>query len=345
MGAPDGSSPEAATAADASHGSSTDAQAACTSLTDVSTGVMPVFQGGSAPPGGGGTLFDGTYTLGEVMQFSGAASTIKDYGTIRITGATIERAEGSHRWSEIVSVTGNSLSRLVACDSSGAGRTDKVQFTATSTFFREYVPYGGGTRARTFYKVTPALDAGSADASDAATTDAASEGGTDASLDAPIDTGPPDGCVPNVTPIVGSVSCSGYSPSSYNPSYVCAPELHFASTYEASSDHTKAYPATVNFNAIGRTGAVLVVSSYEAVNWTVKVGTGATLTKVIVLGYKASTVTAPAGVVVDNRTPQSTYCSHTVSKSDPCVAYVQQSTGGNVGSMYGCYNATSFTFQ
>lgn len=175
--------------------------------------------------------------------------------------------------------------------------------------------------------------------SDAATPDASTDSG-------PVDAGLPDGCAVNATPIIGSVICSGNVPTSYQPSLVCAPELHFASTYEASGDHTKAYPATVNFNAAGRSGAILVLSSYEAVDWTVNVGPAATLTKVIVLGYKGSTVTAPPGVAIDNQTPKSTRrCSYLVSASDLCVDYVRASTGGAVASMYGCYNATSFTFQ
>ena len=103
----------------------------------------------------------------------------------------------------------------------------------------------------------------------------------------------------------------------------------------------------MNFNLVGHPNAVLVVSSYEAVNWNIKLGAGASLAKVIVLGYKTSTATAPNGVVVINETPLSSkYCSHYSSSADACIPYAKTLAGGgeNAG-MWGCYNASSFVIQ
>src|SRR5690606_20338383 len=171
----------------------------------------------------------------------------------------------------------------------------------------------------------------------------------DASTASPLDASTPevDACRPNEPPISASGACGSESLSVFHPPDVCAPELHFVSIYEASSDHSAPCHAIVYFDVSGRgSDAVLVLCALEAVTRTVNVGAGSSLAKVIVLGYRASTVVAAPGVEVDNRTPGSDVrCSHEISSSDPCVAYVQDSTGGTIGSMSGCYRGTNVTLE
>lgn len=126
----------------------------CHNLQDVSNGVMPTFQAGSPPTPNGGQLVDGTYVLGMVVQYGGSSSTVKDYGTIRISGNLIERAEGSERSIQSYSISGSRyLDLTYTCHpiASFVGSAQKVGYTATSSLFREYVSSGGGKRARTFY--------------------------------------------------------------------------------------------------------------------------------------------------------------------------------------------------
>jgi hypothetical protein len=119
-------------------------------------------------------------------------------------------------------------------------------------------------------------------------------------------------------------------------------------TYQASNDHSKSYPATVNFNA-ARSGATLVLASYEQIAWTVNVATAGSLRKIILLGWEASTVTAPAGVIVENMSSMAGYpnwtCDFSGLPTDRCVTYVEGREKLRATTSHYCYYATSFTLN
>jgi hypothetical protein len=196
-----------------------------------------------------------------------------------------------------------------------------------------------------------ALDVSAADvAADVVVSDARVDAGTDARDAKAVDANDamviPDGCAANTNPIKATVYCGagGYSPSYGTAPYVCAPELHFVSVYEAGSSgsHTR-FGATVAFNAV-RTGAILVLSSYEPVAWTVTLGNGASLYKVIVDGYYDSTITVPAGVLVENLSPDvGGACSY--PNTGTCISAMEQKTGGKMASTSSCYVSDSILLE
>jgi hypothetical protein len=120
----------------------------CNDLALAPTGVMPVFMGGSAPTSSGGTIADGTYELAQVTQYSGSATTTKEYSTVRFTAGVIDRVDLFGKSRASYTIDGRFLRLTYTC---GMGPTN-IAFTAGLSTFREYVPYGGGTRVLTYNK-------------------------------------------------------------------------------------------------------------------------------------------------------------------------------------------------
>jgi hypothetical protein len=122
------------------------------------------------------------------------------------------------------------------------------------------------------------------------------------------------------------------------------PELHFLGVYEASNNHNVVAPASVHLDR--GTNVVLVVSSYEAVHWTVTVENGTTLDKVIVNGYENHEWTVPNGVDVDDYSGPGNYIESSPYEWDAegqdFVAAVEQMTGLEMSSFHGCYRANDF---
>ena len=181
--------------------------------------------------------------------------------------------------------------------------------------------------------------------------DASGSDAPDARMDAAADAAPsvPDGCSGDSAPVTSTIGClSSSAPKRYSAPFVCQPELHFLTTYQASNDHSKEYPATVNFNA-ARRGGTLVLASYERIAWTVNQAVAGSLRKIVVLGWKASTVTAPPGVTVENLSPMAGYpnwtCDFSGLPTDRCVTYVENREKLRLTSSHYCYHATGFTLN
>jgi hypothetical protein len=167
---------------------------------------------------------------------------------------------------------------------------------------------------------------------------------SDGAVDAPILS-----CSDAPDPIAITGSCAEIN--SYDAAKVCTPEVHVVGVYEASSDHTAAFPATVNVDLPGRGPITLVVSSYEPVKWTVTRTAGTTLTSIIVAGFNAQTVvTVPVGVPVTNNSGvggslRAYGYKYGQASTTNLLTKVQAQTGLPTTSHHGCYTGTSFTLQ
>ncbi len=132
------------------------ATATCNTLTDMSSGVIPVFQAGPAPTAAGGTIPPGVYVLTAVTQYGGSATTAKEFGTIDIGTSQMQRVEGSLRTTVGFEYGENQIFYTYLCGPAGVVNTNvDAKFQTGSITFTEYVPFGGGTRVRTFTKKVP----------------------------------------------------------------------------------------------------------------------------------------------------------------------------------------------
>jgi hypothetical protein len=123
-----------------------------------------------------------------------------------------------------------------------------------------------------------------------------------------------------------------------------APQLHLVGVYEAA-------PGSPDVQVeVARSGpSVVVLSSYEAINWVVSVAPGATVERVIAYGYHASTVSAPAGTPVEvhsvepggEHLPDETFRWPSFKTADQ-VEIAEAATGRELSSFRGCYRGRSF---
>jgi hypothetical protein len=92
-----------------------------------------------------------------------------------------------------------------------------------------------------------------------------------------------------------------------------------------------------------------VLASYEQIAWNVKVATAGSLRKILVLSWKASTVTAPARVTVENLSPMAGYpnwtCDFSGLPTDRCATYAESHEKLLLTSSHYCYYATDFTLE
>jgi hypothetical protein len=137
------------------------------------------------------------------------------------------------------------------------------------------------------------------------------------------------------------------------------PEVHVLGVYEARGDHSGGvHPAGTAVVHVERTGPqVLVLSSYEPVNWKVTAVPNANIQYILALGYHAQSVEAPQGVevrVLDYET-RGVFagCAYEYPDDDPhsgcetplLLEEVKRLTGQEVSSFHGCYQGTSFTLH
>jgi hypothetical protein len=121
-----------------------------------------------------------------------------------------------------------------------------------------------------------------------------------------------------------------------------SPEIHVIGLYEASGNHQIAGPFSVHIDR--GTEVILVLSSYEQVDWTVTVENGTELLAVVVNGYEDHIVDAPNGVEIIDWAGQGQYVVATAFEwSDPdttqLVSSAENATDGVFASFHGCYRA------
>jgi len=163
-----------------------------------------------------------------------------------------------------------------------------------------------------------------------------------------------DGSSTVAPPMSASGSCTGQIWTwAANP--VIAPELNVIGMYESDGGHGA--PAGTTIVEVNRAGPmVLVLSSYEPVDWVLNLGPGANITQVILNGYHPSTVSGLAsGTTVEHRTGPGNYlsaCAYdwpgtsgTGCSTPTLVSQLQSLTGLQLNSLQGCYHGTSWTLN
>jgi hypothetical protein len=132
-----------------------------------------------------------------------------------------------------------------------------------------------------------------------------------------------------------------------------APELHLLGVHAAPSGSSVGQPAegATTVDVTRTAPLILALSSYEPIHWTVRPAPGARIQQIIVNGFYAQRVTAPAGIPIVNRSGSqwlgaSAYAWQSTSGGNDTprlVTALEQLTSRPLSSFAGCYRATSFT--
>ena len=132
------------------------------------------------------------------------------------------------------------------------------------------------------------------------------------------------------------------------------PELHIVSVYEADGGHGGP-PGNITVDIDRPGNVVLVLSSYEPVDWTVREQAGTTIDEVILNGYHTQRlVSGAASATVLDRSYESsgtywTACGYAwPSSSGGCdtpglVSAAELHSGLDLAGFVGCYHGTSFS--
>lgn len=148
---------------------------------------------------------------------------------------------------------------------------------------------------------------------------------------------------------------AGYEVSSWRAVDPSSPRLWVGGVYETRDDHDLDHhprgSGTVTWAIPGDN--VLVLGAYEPVDWTITVGPGGALTRVIATGYYVPTVTAPEGVAVEihaHEAGTSWACGHALPgggggcEGEEIVAFAMQATDLPLHAFDGCYHASAFEY-
>lgn len=133
-------------------------------------------------------------------------------------------------------------------------------------------------------------------------------------------------------------------------------ELHVVGVYEARSDHSGNHHPTGTVGvSVERTNQpmVLALSSYEPVQWQLKLAPGAKVEKIILNGYHDQSVIGADGIPIEEYSYEGTGKSFSDFpyrwKGDRTqgvmVAQLEALTGQNMTSFQGCYRGTQFTLR
>lgn len=155
-------------------------------------------------------------------------------------------------------------------------------------------------------------------------------------------------------PIVMTGNCSyGYPYTTWADPKPTEPELHMVGIYESNGGHGGP-PGQTTVEVLRETEMVLLLSSYEDVEWTVTAAKGTVLNEIVVSGYTPQVVYGPKGVTVTNRSPY-TYWLGTCGYEWPystggcdeplLVANIERLTGLKLSSFQGCYHGRAFRIE
>jgi hypothetical protein len=155
------------------------------------------------------------------------------------------------------------------------------------------------------------------------------------------------------------VDCSvdqGYSVSSWRAAAPGEEQLWVAGVYETRGDHGFDYhpmgAGTVTWSQPGDN--VLVLGAYEPTTWTVTVEAGASLSRIIAIGYHEQIVDAPEGVEIEVHTIDGGMCEFACGYALPgdgggcdgevLIGVAEHLSGRTMTAFDGCYQATEFAF-
>ena len=122
------------------------------------------------------------------------------------------------------------------------------------------------------------------------------------------------------------------------------PEVHVLSIYETSSNHTTTGDARV---VIDRPGEhILVLSAYESTSWHVRLGAGARVRAVQLIGYESQTVDLP-NVPVTRDTGCGYSYPYNGGGCDTNLLFrsVVARAGTGITTFHGCYQASQWTLR
>lgn len=183
-----------------------------------------------------------------------------------------------------------------------------------------------------------------------------SSGGAETGGETPV-----DACddVPSGTVVPAVLDCDfggGYERTAVRTGVEGPPRLWITGVYQTHGNHSAGVHPTgaghVQFDLPGEN--VLVVSSYEPVDWTIELGPDAGLSQVIAVGYHEQTVTAPAGVLVETfsyDTGTDYECGFKLPgdgegcEGEDLVAWAEAQTGLSMTGFDGCYDASQFHYR
>lgn len=141
-----------------------------------------------------------------------------------------------------------------------------------------------------------------------------------------------------------SASCSDLD--SYNAGSAGGTELHLIGVYRADSSQ-------INVQVDRKGPLVLVLSSYDAVQWNVTAAPGTKIQRIVMSSYEPSSVAAPPGISVDHfifeqggkylDTGYAWPAASGGSDTQALIKNAQAETGLEMTSFGGCYSGGSFT--
>lgn len=122
------------------------------------------------------------------------------------------------------------------------------------------------------------------------------------------------------------------------------PEVHILSIYETSSNHSTTGDARVTIDRPG--DHILVLSSYESTDWHVRLGAGAKVRAVQLIGYEPQTVDLPNVPVT-----RDTGCGYSFPyngggcDTNELFKTVTTRAGSDITTFHGCYQASQWTLR
>lgn len=156
-------------------------------------------------------------------------------------------------------------------------------------------------------------------------------------------------------PIFPNATCNSGEFSGYATTAFSSKELNVVGVYEARSDHSGSHHPTgiVNVTVERNQPMVLALSSYEPVQWQIKLAPGAKVEKIILNGYHDQSVVGVDGIPIEEYSYEGTGTSFSDfpykwngdRTQGVMVTQLEALTGQKMTSFQGCYGGTQFTLR